>query len=646
MRIAVIYLSLLPLVLTGCSRNPHPVAPPRIAITDTALLLSRASRQSLSNLGSAATGADVYLAVLTVPDIVVGKAPYYADTAWKGFPAYKGIAPEKLAISDLPVKVRDIWSPRSILILVSRNDRMLQVRLGPQLGDKITNQRVGALLAKRVYPLIDRRMLRVATTTAARLLIQEAQANAPPRGRQSALRDFAASGAFALRSATFPSWDSYYIAAYRPMLNALAVLQKVSRGSPWSVLVALGIVVWLFRRNAVSGVLGWLLQQLWRRSSCLWSPLSRRYGPAQVIEVPIALLTGLGALAITAGMGFPLMAAITTLADPLREHQAMLKVHCYPWLRHWLLGGQMPTIQGPLFGYTSLDTSAGWLAGLLVALAGALTRGAEILTAYWASNMSDEERRSSAISESEATLCHLRVNAQPEKALLYPLTVGAAVAVLPWLSGAYFTLSLLADSVGAGRQARRRYLRLTRDSSQIARWLGKDEKSEAEALLLAWQDMARGQMESSANRLQVLAHTRPADWGLALLRGLVLGRLGRYDESESELRYAARVSGKISLQGTVFDTDRQLRQIQLLRCLDMSANGQKKQALRRVERILSRNPGCAETAYTKGLLLLGANQSDEGMKLLETAARADPSSSFILALRQVRDGSAVPVSKR
>lgn len=347
-------------LLAGCARDHREFARtlPYLDIRDDAGIIIRSIRGALEAESQRAKQMEVHIAVLTVPDTGALEPIVFANRAFESYPTYHTAFQEPL---DKPDKKRfkktaPAWSPRGVLICVSLEPRLVQVRMGQELRYAIRQKDFWHGIEGRVCPLVMRKRSREAIVAAVRVVLERLEQSEKRDQRPRWWWRRIDRAMMELTSFSYPDWRPYHWVLFRPVINSLALVLKLTNRQAW------GLVVWLLLLFLAPPLLFWRLQS---------SPAGRVYGAG----------VGLGCLWMFGRVPFflPIYAVLNLLVFPYWENVLAVKHHLYPAVAHGVDPHDLFALRSGLLWWPDVHAPAGLWLGLLfltVSLATAAVRTA------------------------------------------------------------------------------------------------------------------------------------------------------------------------------------------------------------------------------------------------------------------------------
>lgn len=347
-------------LLAGCARDHREFARtlPYLDIRDDAGIIIRSIRGALEAESQRAKQMEVHIAVLTVPDTGALEPIVFANRAFESYPTYHTAFQEPL---DKPDKKRfkktaPAWSPRGVLICVSLEPRLVQVRMGQELRYAIRQKDFWHGIEGRVCPLVMRKRSREAIVAAVRVVLE--------RLEQSEKRDQRPRwwwridrAMMELTSFSYPDWRPYHWVLFRPVINSLALVLKLTNRQAW------GLVAWLLLLFLVPPLLVWR----WQTSP----EVDRTRGGG--IAAWLILIWILGRIPLF----LPVYAVLNLLVFPYWENVVAVKQHLYPAVAHGIDPHDLFALRSGLLWWPDGHAPAGfWMAAIymVIALSAALLR--------------------------------------------------------------------------------------------------------------------------------------------------------------------------------------------------------------------------------------------------------------------------------
>lgn len=334
-------------LVSGCSRDHRRYAKtlPYLDIRDDAGILDPMVRAALEAEAGRAKGFEAHIAVLTVPNTGRLEPLLFANRAFASFPTYHGAFRQKL---DRQQKKRfrqisPAWSPRGILVCVSLQPRLVQVRLGEEIRYAIPQKNLWRLFESRVCPLLMAKQSRQATVAAVRIVLETLEKSDRARKRPNWWWRQIDAATASLASFSYPPWRAYHVLLFRPVLNSLALTLKMSHRQTW------GIVAWLLLLVLVPPFLVWHVNSRGAKT-----------GPA------VTLIWMVGRIPFFVAI----YAVLNLLLYPYWENVVAVKDHLYPAIAHGLDPHDLFALRSGFLWWSDAHAPAGfWMAAVYLLLA-------------------------------------------------------------------------------------------------------------------------------------------------------------------------------------------------------------------------------------------------------------------------------------
>ena len=381
-------------VCSGCHR-PEPVTAPRLSIWDNAELLTEAHRRRLQGLEPLLASSGTHLAVLTVNTIPGREPGRFADRAFESFPSYSAVVkpavkPDK-ATRRQNARVAEAWQPTGILIVVSLEPRLVQVRRGENLVESLTYGEIRDILEIEAYPRILEKSMRGALLRTAESAVRHVDGSAQANLRPGWIQRFRNSAAAEFESLVYPRLDIYYHVALDPVLNLLAVLLRLLGFYTWVAGAWVVALYLLCRKDILGKALVWLNIRI----VLLARPLLRRFvtdpKAAKQVVLSAADIGMVEAGIIRWGIGLPIITTLSLISQQFWENVLTIRMHLYPWVAGMVEARDLSRLSGGFLFWDDFHAPVGVPIALAIAVlyaAQSLMRNAVLM---WVSSMDEEE---------------------------------------------------------------------------------------------------------------------------------------------------------------------------------------------------------------------------------------------------------------
>lgn len=366
-----LWLLLAFLCLYGCT--PTPRTPGPAYISDKGKVLSKNQVQNLKTVANRLHKMrDVHVAVVSLPSIDSSRLTHEIDEVFGEMPHHGVKESGWLRLKTQVEADREKWRERGILVLASKNPRMIAIRSGRDLTIAFDSKKQYAILEGVAYPRLLRKKdgLAVMATVGQ---IERDLTRAPQVDPPNAFSSHVINAIVLLSDVATPGWKLYYRFIFDPLLNGLVA---ALRFTDYSVV---GLVTWLFgiylltRKNLVQIFVGRMLVFLakpWlRRPIRGESDIERRDRLIRGLN-NLGHLAGIAAKIIGTLIPIPIYACLMLLLFPSWENVLSIRAHLSPWNLDALETHRLFAMHGPFLWWQDPSARCGlWTAVIYAILA-------------------------------------------------------------------------------------------------------------------------------------------------------------------------------------------------------------------------------------------------------------------------------------